>query len=385
MPTANYTIDDVSPLIQYKPDGAWSAGDPSTDPSGSKYSDGTFTLSTEKGSSASFTFTGNQVWIYGAKRGNHGPYSVTIDKTTSQFDGFSAKDDFTDLFDSGSLTQGQHTVVITNQQKDSKKPFLDIDYIVWSTDSPSDPSKNIQLDDNASQFSYQPSDAWKTNLPSDFLGFQGDSGHATTNKDASVKLSFSGDTIALFGPVGPTLGTYAVKVDGKDAGTFNANNKNYAAQTALYHGDGLGDGDHTLEVINQPTATGEEYLAIDFAMVAAVPSSSSSSASASSASASASASSSASPGHKTNMALEGGYIAAGIAAFCLTLTLVGLIYRVINRRKTRREAVAGTTDVASFTNSKGANMISLNPVNSRNTHPESETAHLLDPRSMGRV
>jgi hypothetical protein len=64
------------------------------------------------------------------------------------------------------------------------------------------------LDDNASQFSYQPSDAWKTDLPSDMSGFQGGSGQyvpfsslklsidklndsVTQNKDASAKLSFS--------------------------------------------------------------------------------------------------------------------------------------------------------------------------------------------------
>ncbi|KAJ7861732.1 hypothetical protein B0H14DRAFT_3863354 [Mycena olivaceomarginata] len=375
MPTANYTIDDVSPLIQYAPAGAWSAGK-AADPSSSKYFDKTFTLSTAKGSSASFTFTGNHVWIFGAKRANHGPYSVTIDKTTTQSDGFSAADNFTALFDSGSLTQGQHTVVITNQQIDAKKQYLDVDYITWSTDSPSDSTKNVQLDDNASQFSYQPSDAWKTDLPSDMSGFQGGSGHVTQNKDASAKLSFSGDTIALFGPVGPKLGPYAIKIDGKDAGTFNPQKENYAAQTALYHGDGLGAGDHTLEVINQPTST-DQFLAIDFALAVAVPSSSSSSASlSSSASASASVSASASAGHKMSGVELGGFIAAGIAAVCLTATIVGLIFRQMNRRTSRREAVGGTTDVAAFTNSGGA--ISLKPVHS---HPESETAHLLDPRS----
>lgn len=107
-----------------------------------------------------------------------------------------------------------------------------------------------------------------------------------------------GDTIALFGPVGPKLGPYAIKIDGKDAGTFNPQKENYAAQTALYHGDGLGAGDHTLEVINQPTST-DQFLAIDFALAVAVPSSSSSSASlSSSASASASVSASASAGPK---------------------------------------------------------------------------------------
>jgi hypothetical protein len=58
-----------------------------------------------------------------------GPYSVTIDKTTTQYNGFSAKDNFTALFDSGSLASGQHTVAITNNESDAKKAFLDIDYV----------------------------------------------------------------------------------------------------------------------------------------------------------------------------------------------------------------------------------------------------------------
>ncbi|KAJ7889611.1 hypothetical protein B0H13DRAFT_1626706 [Mycena leptocephala] len=292
MPTTNYTIDDVSPMIQYAPAGAWSAGDKEKDPSGSKYSGGTFTLSNTKGSSASFSFTGTQVWIYGAKRENHGPYSVTIDKTTTQYNGFSAKDNFTALFDSGSLASGQHTVVITNNESDAKKAFLDIDHITWSTDS-SAATQSIQLDDNTSQFSYQPSNTWKTDLPSDLSGFQNDSGHVTQTRDASALLSFSGDTVALFGAVGPNLGPYAIKIDGQSAGTFDATNQNYAAQTALYHGDGLGAGNHTLEVINQG-----QGLAIDFALVAAIPASSASPTVSASSSASASASSSASAGHK---------------------------------------------------------------------------------------
>ncbi|KAK7042135.1 hypothetical protein R3P38DRAFT_3178720 [Favolaschia claudopus] len=383
MPTTNYTIEDISPLIQYSPAGAWSAGDKAQDPQASKYSDGTFTLSTAKGSSASLTFTGNHVWIFGAKRGNHGLYSVTIDKTTTQHDGFSGTDVFADLFDSGSLSQGSHTIVITNQQNDTKKPFLDVDYITWSTDSPTDPKKSVQLDDKASQFSYQPANAWKSDLPSDMSGFQGNSGHVTQSKDASAKLSFSGDTVALFGPVGPKLGPYAIKIDGKSVGTFNANNQNYAAQVALYHGDGLGSGDHTLEFINQPTSS-TQFLAVDFAQVAALPSSSSasslSSTSSTSASASASASSSSSAGHEPMSGVKlGGFIAAGIAAVCLALTIVGLIYRQINRRKMRRKVGGGTSDVAAFTNAQGA--ISLSAVNSRDTQlHDSETAHLLHSR-----
>ncbi|KAK6995998.1 hypothetical protein R3P38DRAFT_3424461 [Favolaschia claudopus] len=305
MPITNYTIEDISPLIQYSPAGAWSAGDKAQDPQASKYSDGTFTLSTAKGSSASLTFTGNRVWIFGAKRGNHGLYSVTLDKTNTNYDGFSATDAFTDLFDSGRCRKANTLLSLRTSRmiprNNSWTLTMYVHQITWSTDSTTDSKKGIQLDDKASQFSYQPANAWKSDLPSDMSGFQGNSGHVTQNKDASAKLSFSGDTVALFGAVGPNLGPYAVKIDGKSAGSFNANKQNYAAQVALYHGNGLGSGDHILEIINQPTSS-TQFLAIDFAEVAAVPSSSSvsslSSTSSTSVSASASASSSSSAGHK---------------------------------------------------------------------------------------
>ncbi|KAJ6597567.1 hypothetical protein DFH09DRAFT_82528 [Mycena vulgaris] len=376
MPAANYTIDDVSPMIAYS--GAWSAGDKATDPLATRYSNGgTFTLCTTTGSSAKFSFSGTQVWIFGAKRGNHGLYSVDMDGKTTQYDGFSANDTFTSLFDSGSLKQGQHTVVITNTMNDTKRPYLDIDYITWSTDLATD-SKNITLEDSTSQFSYQPSNTWKTDLPSEMSGFQGSSGHLTQEKDASATLSFSGDNVALFGAVGPALGPYGIKVDGGALVTFNATKQNYAAQIALYRADNLGAGDHTLQVINQPTSTGQG-LAIDFALVAGLPASSPSSTSSASASASISPSASASAGKSMSSVELGGLIAAGIAAVCFTATIVGLLYRQINKREMRRQASGGSTDVAAFINPSGA--ISLNAVSSRNTNPESETAHLLDPQS----
>ncbi|KAK7042133.1 hypothetical protein R3P38DRAFT_3447488, partial [Favolaschia claudopus] len=368
MPTVNHTIEDTSPLIQYTPVEAWSAGSKSNDSFTSKYSDGSFTLSTTKDSSASFTFTGNRVWIFGAKRSTHGPYSATLDKNTTQHDGFSATDVLANLFDSGSLPQGQHSIVITNQQNDTKKQDLDIDYITWSTDSPTEPQKIIQIDDDASQFSYQPKDAWKTDLPSDMSGFQGDSGHVSQSKDSSAILSFSGDTVALFGAIGPNFGPYAVKIDGNSVGTFNATKQDYTAQAALYRGDGLGSGDHTLEIINQPSSS-SQFLAIDFAQFAAFPTSSPS---ASPSSTSAAPSPSASTGGK-QLNLCSGLIAGGIAAVCLAFTVVAMVIQQIHRRKRRRAALSATSNVAAFTDAEDT--ISLNTFTTQN---DPETKRLLD-------
>ncbi|KAJ7124571.1 hypothetical protein C8R43DRAFT_1135529 [Mycena crocata] len=78
MPVTNYTIDDGEPIIQYAPSDAW--GDMiDTDPSMTQYSNnGTFMVCNTKDCSATFTFNGTHVWIYGSKRKDHAYYSVAL-------------------------------------------------------------------------------------------------------------------------------------------------------------------------------------------------------------------------------------------------------------------------------------------------------------------
>ncbi|KAJ7215159.1 hypothetical protein C8J57DRAFT_1396936 [Mycena rebaudengoi] len=368
MPATKLTIDDISPLIQYSPAEAWKAGD-QKDPFAKQYSNGgTFMVSSTKDSSATFHFTGTQVSIFGGMRNNHGPYTVKLDDKTSTFDGFSEKEQFKALLDSGTLKEGPHTVVITNTFKDKTAAFLDIDYvtITWLTD-PSATEATDTLEDSSSQFSYTPSKSWSTDLPKSYSNFKDNSGHVTTDKDASAVLAFSGETVTLYGAVGPDLGQYEVKMDGQSSGTFVATRENYAAQVQLFYADNLGSGNHTLEVVNKPTSK-QKNLAIDFAMVAP-PSSSSISGSPSS---TPSPTSSGSPngGHKPMSSIELALIIVGvIAAISLAFTIFGLTVRQANKRKLRREPKVASADVEAFTNA--ISMKSMTP------HPESETAHLL--------
>ena len=75
--------------------------------------------------------------------------------------------------DQPSLSQQQHTVTITNLANDTSEPFLDLDFITWTTNS--DLPTN-QVDDGSSLFVYQPSNSWNTNLGSSFSGFQNNTG-----------------------------------------------------------------------------------------------------------------------------------------------------------------------------------------------------------------
>lgn len=168
-----------------------------------RYSDATFTLCTANGASATFTFNGTDIWIFGAKRDNHGPYTVTLDGSVIEQAGFAVLPGVfqTPLFVSAGLQNKQHTVVITNTQTDDTKKFLDIDFvcacnysrclllrtnlfsfqIIWESEAGStdQPSSNqifdVKTEDTHSAFTYQPEGAWSTNGPS-FVTFSNSSG-----------------------------------------------------------------------------------------------------------------------------------------------------------------------------------------------------------------
>ncbi|KAJ6476281.1 hypothetical protein C8R45DRAFT_753943, partial [Mycena sanguinolenta] len=269
MTSTNFTIDNVNPLIQYAPPGAWSEGSDTLDPLGVDYSNGgTFTLCTTQGSSATFTFNGTQVFVNGAKRSNHGPYSITLDGTQTTFQGFSADAVFGPLFVSDVLPQGLHTVTLTNQVTNASLPFLDLDFITWTSTIP-DQGESKNVEDTDSSFSYSPPTSWATDLSTlQLTGFSGNSGHTTQTTGASVTVAFSvrGTFITIFGPVGPTIARYTVQLDGVNAGTFNATKQAYYPQVALFSASGLSDGPHSLQVVSQPATSGQ-VLAIDFVQV----------------------------------------------------------------------------------------------------------------------
>ncbi|KAJ7079587.1 hypothetical protein B0H15DRAFT_499260 [Mycena belliarum] len=332
MTSRNFTIDNVNPLIQYAPAAAWSEGSRTGgDPLASSYSNnGTFTLCTTQGSSATFSFNGTQVYVFGARRANHGPYTVTLDGASATFDGFSAAPLFGTLFVSKVMPQGIHTVTVTNALTDTTKPFLDIDFITWTSKVTGD-GKIETVEDTEAQFTYQPSTSWSTDLSSNLLtGFSGNNGHVTLTTGASALISFTGDFITVFGAVGPNIAPYTVKVDGAIGATFNATKRDYTPQVALYHADGLGSGNHTLELISQPAVAGQ-LLAVDFVQVAPAAATPTGSGSRGGSDAGA-----ASGGGKTTKSSIGpaiGGAVAGIAA----LVIIGLIAFFCLRRKRRRE------------------------------------------------
>ncbi|KAL1725974.1 hypothetical protein EV714DRAFT_255344 [Schizophyllum commune] len=263
MISQNFTIESVCPLILYDPPSGWREGDPADDPETGKYSDGHFTLTNQMGSSASFTFNGSAIYIFGAKRDNHGVYVVELDGEGTTFSGHDQAGQFqVPLFAQDSLDNTLHTVKVTNRES----LYLDIDYITWTASLEGDysPSLTTTQDDDP-MFSYTPSDAWST-APGDIPSldkFSGGTAHGTRSADASVSLEFTGQAVQLFGGTGSARGPYEVQLDGGDPQTFNATKRDVTPQTLLFYADGLANDKHTLTLTNKPVSDGQG-LVIDY-------------------------------------------------------------------------------------------------------------------------
>lgn len=95
-----------------------------------RYSDNSMMVTNFTGASATFCFNGTGVNVYGAKRGNHGSYQVTLDGTT--FPAETGRNDTgifqTLLFSSITLEQDYHELILTDQGVDNHL-YLDIDYV----------------------------------------------------------------------------------------------------------------------------------------------------------------------------------------------------------------------------------------------------------------
>ena len=85
--------------------------------------------------------------------------------------------------------------------------------------------------------------------------------HSTNSNGPSVKISFSGASVALVGPVGPTRGKSKVYVDGVYVATVDQYRSSFVPRKILLARN-LADGSHTLEVKAQGTS-GHPTVAVD--------------------------------------------------------------------------------------------------------------------------
>ncbi|THH05379.1 hypothetical protein EW145_g4839 [Phellinidium pouzarii] len=250
--------------------------------SGSYFGGGTFTLTSASGATATFAFNGTGVWLYGAKRSNHGLYSVALDGNKQNFSGNVpvGDDEFqVPLFSASGLTLGAHTLVLENEGTSPSEMFLDVDFIRWETQLGQD---NYTLNQTLTQ-------ATSSSLSFQFSGFGWESSGVPTEAGLSTDepgdyatLAFEGKENPVMKFLGPSCGLFGVQVDDGAINTYNASRPENATDQLIYYGSNLGSGQHILQVTNMQTPTGgstTQTLVISQAEViaASAPSSSSSS------------------------------------------------------------------------------------------------------------
>nr|ODN90996.1 hypothetical protein L204_05837 [Cryptococcus depauperatus CBS 7855] len=140
------TLDDNANAFSYGGE-AWSIVH-TKDPYTGKYFGSTFHSSIVANSWMRLCWTGTDITIYGAKRNNHGLYSVALDSGDVQmYNGYSDPEQFqVILYTSQGLKQGNHQIVLTNRNDMyaiDGHIYLDIDYAslvgtAWDCSQPPD-------------------------------------------------------------------------------------------------------------------------------------------------------------------------------------------------------------------------------------------------------
>ncbi|KAF9568212.1 hypothetical protein CPC08DRAFT_655086, partial [Agrocybe pediades] len=259
MPTFNITLEDTSPMIRYSSN--WRAGHTLDDNMTDQYSEKSFTVCQAQEDSLQFQYYGTAVTVFGSHRVNHGTYTGQLDGGPVFTGNSSGPNAFMQPLYSANATLGMHKVMFTNQQNN----FLDVDYITFQTSVGQDGEDLIvnTFQDDHPAFVYTPISSW-SNSSDTFSWFSGGTGHMTTDPSASVKFTFEGDAIALYGPVGPSGGQFVVQLDNSTS-QYSSKQEFFKPKEILYYAGNLGGGNHTLQI--QVGSSNLQQLAIDYADV----------------------------------------------------------------------------------------------------------------------
>ncbi|KAJ7887023.1 hypothetical protein B0H14DRAFT_2696352 [Mycena olivaceomarginata] len=231
--------------------------------------DGTTRWSSIEGSTATFTFVGSSVTVYGSVAGNPAQAGLSFMVDKSLIGSYSAKQGGTALYHealyvSPTLSEGSHTLVITQNAAQSGGVIY-LDYIMYDTEST---TGTYFIDDRDPRITYTP--AWRQ------FGSENDFQHtslASSNPGDSFSFQFEGSAILYYGGLTTGDAGFSVSSIVLDGGTpfiytvpspipATTNNK-------IYHAEGLSTGKHTLVV----TATNGHSAWMDYFLITPNPSS----------------------------------------------------------------------------------------------------------------
>ncbi|KAG8688163.1 hypothetical protein FRC11_005953 [Ceratobasidium sp. 423] len=307
----NITLDDSSPLIQY--DALWADGFNSTaDNQMPRYQGRSFHCTNVNGATANITFRGTAIYVYGAKRSNHGYYRFDVNNQTGiNMSGqpTGTTEEFQTLLFSKEGLSGVNTLKLTNIILEQGKDYVDIDYILITREVDTSPEVQsiIATDD---EFTY--SSLWERQTNKEY--YLNSTAHATNTPGETATLKFQGPEISVYGGVGPAFGSFRVQVDSQSPVVLNATTGFTHPPLTLFTTSGLGDGQHTLTITN---LEGGKSLTIDYAEYTSRPQTSSSGGS--------------------NAGIIGGVVGGVVGALAL-LALLGC-YFIRKRRRARQESL----------------------------------------------
>ncbi|KAJ7055751.1 hypothetical protein C8F01DRAFT_1157588 [Mycena amicta] len=321
--------------------------------------DSTTHCSTTVGSTASFTFFGTSVNVYGTYAFNStlATFSFVLDNSPSGQGTFTPPANTTSdvhhdlFFNSGTLTNASHTLVIRQTAVDTRC-ILFLDYITY-TATTGDASTYF-VDDRDTNIVYQP--AWS------MFGSEQDFMHTSQESpSAGAKLTytFEGRGISYYG--GDTAGNKtnaSIVLDGGPPTFFVPPPTDPVVNNKYYDSGVLADGKHTLVV----TAVTDNPIWVDYLLVvpplisSSSPSSPTSSSSTTTTTTTSSAGASGTSSADTN-ALHGsakskaGPIAGGVIGGIFLLVCVAFLALFCVRRRQRRQDGIITPDMSQYQSS----------------------------------
>ncbi|KAF7342219.1 hypothetical protein MVEN_01809800 [Mycena venus] len=241
MTTNAAIVDDRDPLIQYA--GTWNGAGSSSE----FYS--TTTWSPKQGSTASLSFVGTSVTVYGSVGPSKPPGSslafAVDDSVTGTYtapSGMTTAIHHEALWTSPTLSSGSHTLIIT-QTTAQTSGVIFLDYIMYNTTSTSQP---YFIDDRDSRITYTP--AWVQE------GSDEDFQHTcqkSLSAGDSFTLEFEGQSISFWGGNTSPTQNASVEIDGGSPTFFGAPTDATTTNNLLFHFDDLPAGKHTLAVTAQ--------------------------------------------------------------------------------------------------------------------------------------
>lgn len=265
--------------------------------------------------------------VIGARRDNHGNYTVSVDGVAQPpLNGFHTPNIFNQtLFEVANLTMGPHTIKIVNDGSIDPAhgdwSWFDVDYVTFdalvANAAEGAPNEAQVYDDTNPAFKYLPdASAWKTYGNSD--GAFNSTITQTTDPKGLLEFRFEGDAVALYGPLNPQNGQYVVSIDGHNQPVAWANYTSNVPASTLFMATQLGVGPHVLRVTNYPAGGSQNAFSIDYARVWGTPAS-------------------AQPKKKSHV---GPIVGGAVGGVLFLAVIIGLLLFFLRRRRYDRRAPA---------------------------------------------